>query len=222
MAIATHPRAALGAPIVCALTATGVLVAASQRPLPGIAVVLAGVTVLVALTRVGLNLLATTKLLAASRREALTDPLTGLGNRRKLLADLEGEIEAARDGSPRLLALFDLNGFKTYNDTFGHPAGDALLTRLGAKLAEAVATVGEAYRMGGDEFCVLLRRPDADLHRIAEALHESGVGFVVSSAFGAALIPAEATTVSTALSLADGRLYAHKKSPSGKLRLAAG
>ena len=59
--------------------------------------------------------------------------------------------------------LFDLDGFKTYNDTFGHPAGDALLAHLGAKLAAAVAPYGEAYRLGGDEFCAVLdhRAPSA-------------------------------------------------------------
>ena len=54
-----------------------------------------------------------------------------------------------------MLALFDLDGFKHYNDTFGHPAGDALLERLGGNLARLVAGRGRAYRMGGDEFCAL-------------------------------------------------------------------
>ena len=51
--------------------------------------------------------------------------------------------------------LFDLDGFKSYNDTFGHPAGDALLAHLGTKLAASVAPYGEAYRLGGDEFCAV-------------------------------------------------------------------
>ena len=125
--------------------------------------------------------------------------------------DLEAEIETAREGEPRVLVLFDLNGFKSYNDTFGHPAGDALLARLAAKLAAAVEPDGAAYRMGGDEFCVLVPAREPDLHRIAQALWESGEGFDVSSAYGAAVIPDDATTVSTALSLADERLYAHKE-----------
>ena len=54
-----------------------------------------------------------------------------------------------------LLALYDLNGFKDYNDRFGHPAGDALLERLGTRLRDVVAPAARAYRMGGDEFCVL-------------------------------------------------------------------
>jgi len=143
----------------------------------------------------------------------VTDTLEklGLANRRKLLTDLEAEIDAAGEGEPRLLVLFDLNGFKAYNDTFGHPAGDALLSRLAAKLAAAVAPDGDAYRMGGDEFCILLPATDPDLPRVAAALSESGEGFDVTSAYGSVVIPGDATTVSTALSVADERLYAHKE-----------
>jgi len=204
-------RALLGTPIVCGLTATGVLVAASQRPESAITLVLASATIALVLARTALSLWENTQLLETSRREALTDSLTGLANRRKLLTDLEVEMEAALEGEPRLLVLFDLNGFKSYNDTFGHPAGDALLSRLAAKLAAAVAPAGEAYRMGGDEFCVLLPAGDPDLTRVAAALSESGEGFNVTGAYGSAVIPADATTVSTALSVADERLYAHKE-----------
>ena len=204
-------RAMLGTPIVCGLTATGVLVAASQVHMHPLALVLASVTIVLVLARTALTFWENSRLLETSRREALTDSLTALANRRKLLVDLEAEIESASEEEPRMLVLFDLNGFKTYNDTFGHPAGDALLARLAGKLAAAVAPAGEAYRMGGDEFCVLLPGADPDIHRIALALWESGEGFDVSSAYGAALIPDDATTVSTALSVADERLYAHKE-----------
>ncbi len=98
-------------------------------------------------------------LAAAAKDEARTDALTGLGNRRALTDDLAGEFDPASDERGILLALFDLDGFKHYNDTFGHPAGDGLLTRLAVRLHDAVAGVGvgNAYRMGGDEFCVLTR-----------------------------------------------------------------
>ena len=204
-------RALLGTPIVCGLIATGVLVVASQRPEHPITLILASATIVLVLVRTALSFRENAQLLETSRREALTDALTGLGNRRKLIADLGAEIEAAHAGEPRMLVLFDLNGFKTYNDTFGHPAGDALLSRLAAKLAAAVAPAGEAYRMGGDEFCVLLPAPEPDLSRIAGVLCERGEGFDVSSACGAAVIPEDATTVSTALSVADERLYDHKE-----------
>jgi two-component system, cell cycle response regulator len=204
-------RAMLGTPIVCGLTATGVLVAGSQVHMHPLALVLASVTIVLVLARTALTFWENSQLLETSRREALTDSLTALANRRKLLVDLEVEVESASEEEPRMLVLFDLNGFKTYNDTFGHPAGDALLARLAGKLAAAVAPDGAAYRMGGDEFCVLLPAPEPDIHRIAEALWETGEGFEVTSAYGAALIPDDATTVSTALSVADERLYAHKE-----------
>ncbi len=206
-----HERALLGTPFVCGLTATGVLVAGSQVPVHPIALILACTTIVLVLARTTLSFWENTQLLEASRTEALTDSLTGLANRRKLLLDLEAELERARAGERRMLALFDLNGFKTYNDTFGHPAGDALLARLAGKLAAAVAPDGDAYRMGGDEFCVLLPASEPELHRVGEALCESGEGFTVTSAYGAAVIPDDATTVSTALSVADERLYAHKE-----------
>ncbi len=90
-----------------------------------------------------------------SRHEALTDPLTGLGNRRRLLLSLEDVLQSASERSPWALLLFDLNGFKRYNDAFGHPVGDALLARLGEKLRAAVEPEGQAFRLGGDEFCAL-------------------------------------------------------------------
>src|SRR5436190_4052169 len=204
-------RAMLGTPIVCGFAATGVLLTASFLRVHAIALGLASATIVLVLARTALTLRENTHLLEDSRREALTDSLTGLANRRKLLLDLETELDRTHDGEPRMLALFDLNGFKSYNDTFGHPAGDALLSRLAAKLAEAVAPVGDAYRMGGDEFCALLPASEPELHRVAKALCESGEGFSITSAYGAVVIPDDASTVSTALSVADERLYAHKE-----------
>ena len=76
--------------------------------------------------------------------------------------------------------MFDLNGFKRYNDTFGHPAGDELLARLGKRLRQAIGGDGGAYRIGGDEFCALLTcapdRFDAVAERATEALTESDRG----------------------------------------------
>jgi two-component system, cell cycle response regulator len=110
--------------------------------------------------------------------------------------------------------MLDLDGFKDYNDTFGHPAGDALLVRLGRRLDQAVAGCGSAYRLGGDEFCALLRpgpdRVGDDVGRAVAALHERGEGFDVSSSHGTVVLPAEARDSARALQLADQRLYAQK------------
>ena len=144
------------------------------------------------------------------------DPLTGLENRGKLLEDLRAAIAG---GEPRLLAIFDLDGFKAYNDTFGHPAGDTLLSQLGRRL-EASVSDGSAYRIGGDEFCVMLPgdRGAEAVERAAEALSGHGDGFEVTASFGYVRLPDEATTASAALQTADKRMYAYKDSR----RLSAG
>jgi diguanylate cyclase (GGDEF)-like protein len=154
------------------------------------------------------------RLLAGSRREALTDALTGLGNRRALVNDLEAELPRADEEHPRMLALFDLDGFKQYNDSFGHPAGDALLVRLAARLQAATGGLGSVYRMGGDEFCLLAAvEPgggDALALRAAEALTDAGEAFDIGCSHGLARIPTEAASPQDALRLADQRMYAHK------------
>ena len=146
--------------------------------------------------------------------QALHDPLTGLGNRRSLLADLEVRLTEATADQPLLLTLFDLDGFKTYNDTFGHPAGDALLTRLAKRLEAEVEGRATAYRIGGDEFCVLSLPDSGDRDAAAllaaEALAERGEGFSVTASHGSVLLPIEASTPTDALRIADRRMYAHK------------
>ncbi len=144
-----------------------------------------------------------------------TDALTGLGNRGGMQVDLEA-LFAHADSRPVALYMFDLNGFKRYNDTFGHPAGDELLARLGLRLREAIGDDGAAYRIGGDEFCVLFTcapdRFDAVAKHAAEALTESDRGVEVTSSWGGAAIPTEAGEPSAALQLADVRMYAQKES----------
>ena len=153
-------------------------------------------------------------MLRTSRDEALTDALTGLGNRRALARDLARQLPEADDASPFVLVLFDLDGFKHYNDTFGHPAGDALLVRLGANLATYLSGRGRAYRMGGDEFCALFEPGDEVADPIiagaATALTEHGEGFNVSSSYGAIVLPREAQDATEALRIADQRMYAQK------------
>jgi two-component system cell cycle response regulator len=138
------------------------------------------------------------------------DPLTGLGNRGSLSTDLARGIAFRRT---QTLVLADLDGFKLYNDAFGHPAGDAMLRRLTAALSEAVGPT-HAYRIGGDEFCILL---DGDLAateaaraKIAEALSERGEGFRVGVSLGAAQLPDESTDPEEAIQIADQRMYATK------------
>ena len=95
------------------------------------------------------------QLAARNREEAVTDALTGLRNRRALMEDIATAASKATFERPALLGLFDLDGFKQYNDTFGHAAGDALLVRLARALSAACDGRATPYRMGGDEFCLL-------------------------------------------------------------------
>jgi diguanylate cyclase (GGDEF)-like protein len=146
---------------------------------------------------------------------AMVDSLTDLPNRRQLMADL-GLFAEADETEPVLLAMFDLDGFKAYNDSYGHGAGDALLTRLGSHLAEAAGFPARAYRLGGDEFCVLAPSVGLDreglLLRSAAALSERGEGFFIGCSYGSALLPQEAETAEQALHLADQRMYVQKRS----------
>ncbi len=132
------------------------------------------------------------------------------------MSDLELALGSATAESGRTLVFFDLDGFKAYNDAFGHNAGDALLARLGRDLATSVAGSGGAYRLGGDEFCILLdhetSRSAPIVAAAALALSEHGEGFVVTASFGVVQIPSEAESSEAALQLADGRMYAHKDS----------
>ncbi|HYP47007.1 MAG TPA: diguanylate cyclase [Thermoleophilaceae bacterium] len=201
-------------PSLCALAALGLLLYDHFLRLHLVAVFLTASTLLLVIVRMAMAFAENQRMLSASRSEAISDALTGLRNRRGLMSDMQGEFDAASPGDPRALLLFDLNGFKQYNDSFGHPAGDALLTRLGSRLGEAVRPWGRAYRLGGDEFCALVRPRTARLDGIVDAataaLTESGDGFDVTSAFGSVSIPGEVTSAEEALGVADGRMYAQK------------
>jgi diguanylate cyclase (GGDEF)-like protein len=140
-----------------------------------------------------------------------TDSLTGLGNRRKLIADLTA---IAASGQAAVVVILDLDGFKAYNDSFGHPAGDSLLARIGARLQRATERPGRAYRMGGDEFCSIWlaeQAPRATVESVcAASICERGEGFSITAACGAVSMPDEASTAEMALQLADQRMYANK------------
>jgi diguanylate cyclase (GGDEF)-like protein len=207
-------------PAVALLVAVGMLSAGalSHGWLTPPAVALAAATVLAASARLMLTVRENLTMLVGSRHLALTDPLTGLGNRRQLMEDLQVACRTSRPERPSRLVMYDLNGFKAYNDAFGHPAGDALLARLSARLQATVLAHGTAYRMGGDEFCVLLRG-SRTVHHVLEqasvrALSERGSHHAIGAAYGGVDIPLEAKQPGAALQLADERLYKRKDRPS--------
>jgi two-component system cell cycle response regulator len=206
---------ALVVPMSLALVAGALLVYNELNPIGAAAFALAVGSLAVAVVRPVLGFRENLSTLDRSQKEALTDALTGVSNRRKLMLDLREQIQASDASSPRILILFDLDGFKQYNDTYGHPAGDALLQRLGANLAKAVGPYGNVYRMGGDEFCVLLTVGMSSVRTLtsiaASALSERGEGFMIRSSYGAVMIPQEAREPARALKIADQRMYAQKE-----------
>ena len=200
-------------PVGFGAAALAVLVIGVIAGLNVVGLLLAAAALGLVLLRMALALAENRALLGKSRLQASTDQLTRLGNRRKLKRDL-GRVLGPQAREPHILVLLDLNGFKTYNDSFGHGAGDSLLVQLGASLAAAAKPYGEAYRLGGDEFCVIASaslRPLEQLPAIfAQALATRGNGFSIDAAYGTAILPAEAQDVSSALAVADARMYRNK------------
>ncbi|MBS1884416.1 MAG: diguanylate cyclase [Actinobacteria bacterium] len=202
-------------PAIGALIAIGLQAAERFTPVPPVAATLSLITLLAVVLRMALSFRENQASLDASTHEAMTDPLTLLGNRRRLMAELDAAVERRRrPGEVCVMVVFDLDGFKAYNDAYGHPAGDALLRRLGGRLAAFVEGRGGAYRLGGDEFCLLaecgVAQVDGLVAGATASLGERGDGFVVTAAQGSVLIPSEAHTREAALQLADRRMYASK------------
>jgi two-component system, cell cycle response regulator len=177
--------------------------------------ILWSLTMLAVIGRLALSLRENTRLLEQVR----TDPLTGLGSQARLRMDLE--LRERSPEAPLTLILLDLNGFKRYNDSFGHPAGDKMLAMLGKRLKSAIDPPATGYRLGGDEFLVLvdggiagrgLERRDEIAVAAAEALTSEGKGFELSAAWGIASVPEEADSPAEAMQLADVRMYAQKES----------
>jgi diguanylate cyclase (GGDEF)-like protein len=162
--------------------------------------------------------------LADSRRQAHTDDLTGLGNRRLLYTELQSALRSAGE-DPRLsLLVADLDRFKEVNDAFGHEIGDQLLRLVGPRLAEALDPRDVLVRLGGDEFAVLVR--DADAHRAAEVAASllevlevpftlEGVGLHVDASIGIACYPDHAAEATMLLQRADVAMYQAKAARTG-------
>jgi diguanylate cyclase (GGDEF)-like protein len=172
-------------------------------------------TMLSVIGRLALSLRENKRLLDQVR----TDPLTGLGSQARLQMDLEQRERTPN--APLTAILFDLNGFKRYNDTFGHPAGNKMLSLLGRRLKAAIESEATAYRLGGDEFLVLvdggigsqgMEARDELAVRSAEALTSRGKGYDLNASWGIASVPEEADSPAEAMQLADVRMYAQKES----------
>lgn len=200
-------------PLAFAAIALAVLVHATVADGSPVAVGAAAAALVVKGTRTWMTHRENVRLLRASRREAHEDGLTGLPNRRRLMRDLD--LAFAPGAGPSTLVFLDLDGFKPYNDTHGHAAGDELLAEMGSALRTATTDGGAAYRLGGDEFCMLLPGAltgrDPRIATAVEALEDvDGEGRGVGCSNGIVVLPVEAATPSAALRLADLRMYEDK------------
>lgn len=142
------------------------------------------------------------------------DPLTGLGNRRRLQERMAHELAVA--DRPLAVVVLDLNGFKQLNDTIGHQAGDDLLVRVSRALQVVAGNDGEAIRQGGDEFAILLPDTTRDEARIVTATLERTIGEIeqqgvrISTGIGVATFPEDGDSVDVLLDRADHALRTHK------------
>jgi diguanylate cyclase (GGDEF)-like protein len=151
---------------------------------------------------------------------AVTDPLTDLYNRRLFSETIEKELNRARRYSQPLgLVILDLHRFKEVNDKHGHPRGDEVLRTAAATLKKSLRASDSAFRIGGDEFALLLPQTDAPqalaLGRrvqtvFAEMLLPLQLGVSVSMDHGVANFPQDADSADQLIRIADERLYALK------------
>jgi diguanylate cyclase (GGDEF)-like protein len=152
------------------------------------------------------------------RRDALSDPVTGLANRRSLLARADYEIARhRRAGQSFALVMLDLDGFKQLNDRFGHAAGDDLLRDVAGALRRAMRAQDTVARFGGDEFCVLAPETDAPgtgrlAAKVSQAVRDVSVGMgTVGGSVGVALFPVDGTNAADLMHAADERLLEAKR-----------
>lgn len=163
---------------------------------------------------------------------SLVDPLTGLGNSRSLREDMRRSLEhAVRSGEPLAFAMMDLDDFKTYNDRFGHVAGDEALCAAAEAIRSAIRVADRAYRYGGEEFCLLL--PDADAEGAAAVAERARRAIAdvelrpsdddrvasLSVSIGVAVYPGDAADADELLSCADTALYVAKRGGKDRVQV---
>ncbi|TFV79171.1 sensor domain-containing diguanylate cyclase [Blastococcus sp. CT_GayMR19] len=211
---------ALGVPLVCTVAALAVLALEWGDGRLGVGEVCALACVLASLARSTLTF-QELRSLHEVRRQAATDHLTGLPNRRALETEMDVLVG---DGRRVALIVLDLDGFKAVNDGLGHHAGDDLLRRLGDRLRPALRPGDLLFRLGGDEFAVLLPGATGEAaDECARRMHDlvcrpvelDGVQVRVGASLGIATAPDQATTVDDLLRCADRAMYTAKSARGG-------
>ena len=191
-----------------------------------LAIVLATLTLLAAMVRTALTF-RDVRALAQTRREATTDDLTSLPNRRLFLRTVDDAIAAARaDGGSIALLLVDLDQFKKLNDGLGHQAGDELLRQIGPRVSEVLREHDMLARLGGDEFGVMLSSPCDEAaalsvaDRVGAVLREpfdvAGLHLRVAASVGISLYPSQSEDAQQLLRHADIAMYEAKVAGSAR------
>ena len=182
-------------PVLFSLAALGLLVYAGVTHVPAVAVALAGAAVLAATARTALTV-REIRGFHEARRQAATDELTGLPNRREFGQRLRSYLARANaHDEPLALLIIDIDRFKELNDALGHHAGDAVLAQIGPRLRSVLRNDDDVLaRLGGDEFAVLLpgaRSPEDIGRRIARALEDrfpvDGIDVQIAASVGIAV-----------------------------------
>lgn len=215
-----NPRFVL--PTLASAASLAILILGNFGHVSTVAISLAAGTLLAVGARMAVSLRILTRLTDARRRQAITDELTGLGNRRQLLSELDRRLDP-RSSSPQqpalALLLIDLDHFKEINDSFGHPAGDAVLQEIGPRL-RSVARPGDVVsRLGGDEFAVILDGAGLEqavivAKRITEIVEQpimvETTSLHVGASIGIALARTHASTSDELVRCADVAMYRAK------------
>jgi diguanylate cyclase (GGDEF)-like protein len=199
------------------------------QPFPRAAADLASMVTTLAVSAIIINRLRERgdRLVTVLETQALTDPLTGLGNRRAFGRDIEEAVaRSRRTNTPLSLVTLDVDRFKSINDRWGHATGDTALQAVADALRTVVRRSDVVARHGGDEFVVLVEAGPDGARRVAEAIRDEVARISVlpggppTLSIGLATFPDNADGVESLMAASDAALYAAKA--AGRNRMAYG
>jgi diguanylate cyclase (GGDEF)-like protein len=219
---------AIAIPLIVGARVVGVLEARNQEAQPATKEV---IEILEMLATHAATAIESARLHEVIEERSHVDALTRLFNRRRLDQDLESECKRSlRYERPLALVMLDVDHFKAYNDTHGHPQADIALQEVSNAIASCVRTTDTAYRYGGEEFCILLRETSAaDAMHFAERVREriearfgSGAMTGITASFGVAEFMESAPTARALIEAADAAMYESKRAGRNRVALSAG